>query len=75
MALPTQKRSKSRSRVKQYRYRLKKINLLPCSKCQKPVLPHHLCSFCGVYNNKKVMDIKTKTKTKEKKPKAEKTKK
>lgn len=73
MALPTQKRSKSRKRVKQYKERLKKQVLSVCSKCKKPVLSHHVCHFCGTYMNKEVInpkkDKKEKMKEKEKKEK------
>ena len=64
MALPTQKRAKSRKKRRQYQYRLSKINLSKCPKCGKPVLPHRACSFCGFYADKEV--IKPKIKSKEK---------
>ena len=73
MALPTQKTSKSRKRVKQYKNRLKKKTLSVCPKCKKPVLPHHVCRFCGTYINKEVIkpkkDKKERAKEKEKKEK------
>ena len=73
MALPTQKRSKSRKKVKQYRYRLKKLSLSVCPKCKKPTLPHHVCPFCGTYVNREIVAMKLgktkKSKEKEKKEK------
>ncbi|MCD6442224.1 50S ribosomal protein L32 [bacterium] len=58
MALPTQKRSKSRQKRKQYQYRLKKIYLSICPKCQKPKLSHQVCLFCGTYMGKEIAQIK-----------------
>lgn len=77
MALPTQKRSKSRKRIRQYQYRLKKKNLSTCPKCKKPILPHHACPFCGYYAGRQVIEtsIEKKKKKKEKKEKQEKEKK
>lgn len=76
MALPTQKTSKSRKRVKQYKNRLKKIILSICPKCKKPVLPHHVCHFCGTYINKEIInprkDKKERQKEKEEKEKEKK---
>ena len=73
MALPTQKRSKTRKKIKQYHYRLKKKDLSVCPKCKKPTLPHHTCLFCGTYINKEIVklkvDKKSKKKEKEKKEK------
>jgi len=64
MGLPAKQRPKSRKRRVQYHYRLKKINLRSCSKCKKPVLPHHLCSFCGTYANRQILNLETKEKKK-----------
>jgi len=73
MALPTQKTSKSRKKVKQYKNRLKKKILSICPKCKKPVLSHHACRFCGTYMNREIIspkkDKKEKGKEKGKKEK------
>lgn len=66
MALPTQKRSKSRQKIRQYQYRLKKLNLSVCPKCKKPVRPHHICLFCGTYKEKEIIKPKSKKTEKDK---------
>lgn len=58
MALPSKKRPKSEKRKRAISYQLRKFNLISCPKCKKPVLPHHLCSFCGTYANKQILEIK-----------------
>ncbi|MGB9680796.1 MAG: 50S ribosomal protein L32 [Patescibacteria group bacterium] len=69
MALPTQKRSKSRKRVRQYQYRLSKFSLSKCPQCGKPILPHRACLFCGFYAGREVIKSRI---TKEKKTKTDK---
>jgi large subunit ribosomal protein L32 len=48
---------------------LKQKNLGSCPKCGEPVLPHRICSFCGYYNGKEVIDVLAKLEKKEKKQK------
>jgi len=67
MALPTQKRSRSRQKRREYQHRLKKINLTTCPQCKKQTLPHRACIHCGNYKGKTVINLE-KTK-KEKKSK------
>jgi len=49
--------------------KLKKRTLSKCSKCGEPILPHHICSFCGYYKNREVIDVLAKLEKKEKKQK------
>jgi len=75
MGLPAKK---STRRAKGYRtahLALAKIQYSACSKCKKPTLPHHVCTFCGTYNEKEVIKIKTRAKKGKKKTKEEKKKK
>ena len=46
---------------------LTKTFLTTCSKCDKAVLPHHICAYCGFYNGKEVIDVMAKLTKKEKK--------
>ena len=72
MALPTKKRPKGEKRKRAISYALKKINLIPCPKCKKPILPYHVCNFCGTYAGKEVLKLKFKKGKKGKKAKEEK---
>jgi large subunit ribosomal protein L32 len=72
MALPTQKRTKSSKRKRAFHHRLKATNFSLCPKCKKPVLPHHVCSFCGTYAGREVIEIKLKEKDKKKEEKEKK---
>jgi len=46
---------------------LKKTFLAACSKCDREVLPHHICAHCGFYDGKEVIDVMAKLTKKEKK--------
>jgi large subunit ribosomal protein L32 len=36
---------------------LKKTNLVACTNCAEPTLPHRICSNCGHYKGKLIMPI------------------
>ena len=46
---------------------LTKTFLAICPKCNKEVLPHHICEYCGFYDNREVIDVMAKLTKKEKK--------
>lgn len=64
MALPTQKRAKSRKRVKQYKNRMKNKFLSVCPQCKNPVLSHHACPACGKYSDQEVFQPRSDKKKK-----------
>ncbi len=72
MSVPKKQQTKSASRQRRSHNALKKINLSPCPKCKKPVLPHTVCLNCGTYKGRQILTIKEKG---AKKTKAEKDKK
>ena len=49
---------------------LTKTFLSTCPKCDKAVLPHHICAHCGLYNVREVIDVLAKLTKKEKKKRA-----
>jgi large subunit ribosomal protein L32 len=62
MGLPGHRRTSSDKRRRAAHFALEKVSLAHCSKCKKTVLPHHACGFCGTYDGKEVIKIKTKKK-------------
>lgn len=46
---------------------LKKTFLAVCGKCEREVLPHHICAYCGHYNGRQIIDVLAKLDKKEKK--------
>ncbi|MFH1613273.1 MAG: 50S ribosomal protein L32 [bacterium] len=60
MPLPKRKHSKSRGRKRRTHYKLSPIFLDKCPKCEAAKLAHRVCLTCGFYNDKPVLQIKTK---------------
>ena len=69
MALPSQKRTKSSKRRRASHFALDRQILSFCPKCKRAVLPHHVCSFCGTYKDREILEIKLKKGKKKEKEK------
>jgi len=67
MGLPSKKRPKSEKRKRRAVKKLKKITLSLCPNCKKPVFPHRLCPFCGIYAGKEIISPKIAKKSKKEK--------
>jgi len=67
MAVPKQKRSKSRQLKARSQIFLRKPGLVKCSKCNRLILPHAICPFCGYYRGREVIDVLAKLDKKERK--------
>ncbi len=70
MAVPKQRKTKSRRNNRRSHISIKAPKLTTCSKCGKPVLGHTLCQNCGYYKGMEVIDTMKKLTKKEKKAKA-----
>lgn len=57
MAVPKQRKTKSRQGARRSHLGLSKKQLTQCSHCGKPALPHRVCSHCGYYKGRKVIDV------------------
>lgn len=69
MAVPKQRKTKSRRNQRRANIRLESPALVLCPKCGKEVLPHTVCFNCGYYNGREVIDVMKKLTKKEKKQK------
>jgi large subunit ribosomal protein L32 len=67
MAVPKKRTSKSRQLKRRAQIFLSKPNLVKCQKCGHFILPHQVCSFCGYYKGKEVVDVLAKLDKKERK--------
>jgi large subunit ribosomal protein L32 len=65
MGVPKKKRTKSRQGKTRMHIFLKEPSLVVCGNCQKRILSHRVCPFCGYYKNRKVREIKEKKREKE----------
>jgi len=69
MAVPKQRKTKSRRNQRRMHIRIKQPGLGICPKCGKAVLSHTICPNCGYYKNRQVIDVLKKLTKKEKKKK------
>ena len=69
MAVPKQRKTKSRRDQRRMHIFLSKPALTSCPKCGKPVLAHTVCQNCGYYKGTEVIDVLKKLTKKEKKKK------
>ncbi|RLC33599.1 MAG: 50S ribosomal protein L32 [Candidatus Nealsonbacteria bacterium] len=69
MAVPKQRKTKSRQGQRRSHLYLKRPFLTLCPKCKKPVLPHTVCQNCGYYKGAEVLDVMKKLTKKERKKK------
>lgn len=57
MAHPKRQHSRQRQRKRRTHYKTPVPNLSSCSQCQKPILSHRVCPFCGYYKGNMIVDI------------------
>jgi len=69
MAVPKQRKTKSRRNQRRAHIFIKPRNLIPCPKCGKLILSHIVCPNCGSYKGVEVIDVMKKLTEKEKKKK------
>ncbi|MBI1883051.1 MAG: 50S ribosomal protein L32 [Chlamydiae bacterium] len=58
MALQTNRHSRSRRDKKRTHYKYIPLQTMSCPNCQQPVLPHRVCSNCGYYQGRQVLQAK-----------------
>ncbi|MDH5298089.1 MAG: 50S ribosomal protein L32 [Desulfobulbaceae bacterium] len=57
MALPKRRHSHSRTRKRRSHDALAALSIAKCSECGEPKLPHRLCSGCGTYKGRAVIQL------------------
>ena len=69
MAVPKQRKTKSRRNNRRMHLFIDAPVLGTCAKCRKPIRPHSVCWNCGFYKGMEVIDVMKKLTKKEKKKK------
>lgn len=64
MPLPKRQHSKQRGRKRRTHWKATVASLCPCSQCQKPIVPHRICPFCGYYRGTQIVTARVKKTTK-----------
>jgi len=67
MAVPRHKHTRSKVGQSRMHKNIKLLHLNVCPKCKKPVLSHTVCSNCGFYKGKEVINVLAKLTKKDKK--------
>ncbi len=65
--VPKWNKTRGRVRSRRMHLRLKKVTLVTCPKCGKPVQSHTVCWNCGYYKGREVVNVLAKLEKKEKK--------
>jgi len=66
MALPKRRHSSSRQGKRRGEQKIKVLSIAVCPHCKAPKLPHRVCSACGFYKGRQVIQIKKKEKEEKK---------
>ena len=57
MPLPKRQHSKQRGRKRRTHWKVKLKSLGTCPQCQKPIISHRICPFCGFYKGHQIVHI------------------
>ena len=60
MAVPKQRRSKSKQRIKLACWKIDEPQLRACPNCSARVISHRACTVCGTYKGRSIIKIKQK---------------
>lgn len=74
MAVPKNKKSKSKRDMRRTHDKLKVASIVECPRCHSKKIAHRVCENCGYYDNKEIIKIVSKEKSKEKSKETTKTK-
>ncbi len=64
MALPKKRHSKTRGLKRRTHWIVKSQALAVCPQCKQMKVPHNVCTVCGFYDGRQVIEIKVKEKKK-----------
>lgn len=57
MAVPKKKMSRSRTRRRKAGWKVSAPVTVACQQCGSPHLPHRVCSVCGRYGGREIVDV------------------
>ncbi len=57
-AVPFHRVSKTRKRMRRSHNALETPGTITCPQCKAVIKPHRVCTKCGYYNGKKVLNVK-----------------
>ncbi|MBI4402944.1 MAG: 50S ribosomal protein L32 [Deltaproteobacteria bacterium] len=57
MGVPKKRKSSMKKKMRRAHHALGKTNLIPCSDCGEPTLPHRVCPNCHRYRGKRIAAV------------------
>lgn len=60
MAVPFRRVSKTRKRMRRTHYKIEGSQTTKCSNCGTVIRPHRVCTECGFYKGKQVLNVSIK---------------
>jgi len=57
MAVPKRKMSRSNTRSRRSQWKAQAVATVACPQCRQPKLPHAVCTVCGQYNGRQVIEV------------------
>jgi large subunit ribosomal protein L32 len=57
VAVPKRKMSRSNTRSRRSQWKATAVATVACSQCRSPKLPHALCTVCGTYNGRQIVEV------------------
>ena len=64
MALPKRQHSRARGRKRRTHWKIRQPQFGSCPQCQKMILSHRVCPFCGFYKGQPIVLVEAKQKKK-----------
>ena len=64
MSVPKKKRTPASAGRRRSHHALKSTVLVNCEKCGAQIVPHQVCSTCGTYKGREVVNMEANTDTK-----------
>jgi large subunit ribosomal protein L32 len=58
MAVPKYRTSRSKRNMRRSHHRISEMNLYYCKNCNAVQMRHTVCTSCGYYNGKQVIEMK-----------------
>ena len=57
MAVPKRRMSRSNTRSRRSQWKATAVATVDCPQCHSPKLPHAVCTVCGTYNGRQIVNV------------------
>lgn len=57
MPNPTHRHTRSRRDKRRANWKIEAPSIVLCPECHEPKLPHRICSYCGSYRGRKIIEV------------------